>query len=49
MIYITHPFVMEQLLKRLDRNPIEGLQRNSEHCDVTTNVNSSCRHGVTGT
>ena len=48
VIYITHPFVLEQLLKGLDRGPMEGLQRNNEHYDVTMNVNSSCKHGVTG-
>lgn len=48
VFYITHPFVVEQLLKRLDRGPMEGLQKNNEHCDVITNVNSSCKHGITG-
>lgn len=43
VIYIMHPFVVEQLLKRLDRGSVEGLQRNNEHCDVITNVNSSCK------
>lgn len=48
VIYITHPFFVEQLLKRLARGPVEGLQKNNEHCGVITNVNSSGKHGVTG-
>lgn len=46
-IYIIQPFVMKQLLKRLDWSCLEGLRKNTEHYNAITNINSICKHGNT--